>query len=82
MTINQLLECVMGKKCALDGTFGDATPFTSDSVDVGDKICSQLEKLGYERHGWENMYSGFTGEPLEARVYIGQLALVVFKRYC
>ena len=71
MTINQLLECVMGKKCALDGTFGDATPFTSDSVDVGDKICSQLEKLGYERHGWENMYSGFTGEPLEARVYIG-----------
>jgi len=71
MTINQLMECVLGKSCSLEGTFGDATPFTSNSDDVSEKICNRLLKNGYERHGWETLYNGMTGEPMEAKIFIG-----------
>lgn len=78
MTVNQLLECVLGKVSALSGEYGDASPFTKDSVNVADKVCEKLNKLGFERegaaynrYGWETMYNGFTGEPMEAKIFIG-----------
>lgn len=71
MTVNQLMECVLGKACALKGFYGDATPFTSTSVNVTDKICSLLKDTGFERHGWENMYCGMTGEPIKSKIFIG-----------
>jgi DNA-directed RNA polymerase II subunit RPB2 len=78
MTINQLIECVLGKVAALSGEYGDATPFTHDSVDVADKVCERLGELGFERegpsynrYGWETMYNGFTGEMLKAKIFIG-----------
>lgn len=71
MTVNQLMECVLGKSCALNGEYGDATPFTSNSTGVAEKICEKLAGSGYERHGWETLYSGFTGEPLKAQVFMG-----------
>ena len=73
MTINQLMECVLGKACALEGSYGDATPFTEADMkgDMAEQICKRLEKFGYERHGWEQMYNGMTGEPIEAKIFIG-----------
>jgi len=71
MTINVLLETLLGKSCLLEGTFGDATPFTSNSVNIAEKLCERLQHNGYEKHGWEQLINGFTGEPLKAKVYFG-----------
>lgn len=69
--INVLLETLLGKACLMEGTFGDATPFTSNSVNIAEEICDRLEKTGYNKYGWETLYSGFTGEPIEAKIYTG-----------
>lgn len=71
MTINQLMECILGKTCAVKGKFGDATPFTSHSTNVAEKLCENLEACGYERHGLETMYNPYTGEKMEAKIFIG-----------
>ena len=65
------METILGKTCAMEGTYGDATPFTSNSVDISETLCDRLSKVGFERHGWEQMYNGFTGEPIEAKIFIG-----------
>ena len=71
MTLNQLMETVLGKRVCMDGKFGDSTPFTKNGDDVSNILCENLKKYGFEASGTEVMYSGFTGEPLEARVFIG-----------
>ena len=71
MTTNMLAEIVWGKKCCIDGTFGDCTPFTEGSKDIATKIVDELGKLGYEKHGWETMTCGITGEILTARILLG-----------
>ena len=68
MTIGQLIECVYGKSCSIHGRIADATPF--NGIDVND-IADELEKLGFERHGNEKMYNGFTSEPMETMIFIG-----------
>lgn len=70
MTINQLLECVLGKSCVLEGTYGDSTPFTSSSMNdengtnIAEKLCKRLGLNGYERSGKEMLMNGMTGEPM------------------
>jgi DNA-directed RNA polymerase II subunit RPB2 len=78
MTMNQLMECVLGKACAISGTYGDATPFTSSSTNnAAERICEFLAKVGmeqnnpHERTGWENMTNGMTGEPIKAKIFMG-----------
>jgi DNA-directed RNA polymerase II subunit RPB2 len=71
MTLNQILECVIGKTGTLEGTFGNCTPFTSHSTNITEKVCDNLGKHGFERHGYEDMYSGVTGEKMEAQIFIG-----------
>jgi DNA-directed RNA polymerase II subunit RPB2 len=78
MTTNQLMECVLGKACAIKGEYGDATPWTSSSTDnAADRICEMLaaagmqQGQGYNRTGWEQLYNGFTGEPIKAKVFMG-----------
>lgn len=71
MTINQIMECVLGKKCALSGTYADATPFSSNSTDVAETICDMLKECGYERHGWETLTNGMTGEMIHSKVFMG-----------
>ena len=70
MTINQLMESSLGKSCCLDGKLGDATPFTSSSVNIAEKLCDRLEMNKFERTGTEILYSGITGEPMGA-IFIG-----------
>ena len=74
MTTNQLMECVLGKACSLNGTYGDATPWSSNNTT--DIICDLLSSAGlqnksYNKYGWEKLTNGFTGECIKAKVFIG-----------
>ena len=69
MTIAQLIECIMGKVCALKGAHGDGTPFMNTSVE---DIANILEsELNFNKHGNEVMYDGFTGRQLKTSIFIG-----------
>eukprot|EP00775_Hariotina_reticulata_P004587 gene4587-4841_t len=50
MTIGHLVEALMSKVAACQGSEGDATPFTEVKVD---DISEELHKRGYQRYGWE-----------------------------
>lgn len=75
MTVNQLIECALGKYCCVTGQYGDATPFTDGSVNVADKLMTKatnvMTSLGLDAHGWEEMYNGKTGEKMNAKIFIG-----------
>lgn len=66
MTIGQLYEMITSKLGAIHGQFYDATPF--EDIDM-DAIYNQLEKAGYKKDGTEIMYSGITGDRLEAEIF-------------
>jgi len=75
MTINQLIECALGKECCISGNYGDSTPFTTESVNVADKLVNRLsenlQENGFQSQGWETLYNGMTGEMINARIFIG-----------
>lgn len=75
MTINQLIESPLGNICAIQGEEADATPFTQQSKNVAQKMVEKysdiMEKRGLDVHGWENMSSGFTGEKMHAKIFMG-----------
>ena len=54
MTVNQMLEMILGKSCALSGNLGDATPFQNN--DIRD-YTELLGGFGYEKYGNEVLYS-------------------------
>jgi DNA-directed RNA polymerase II subunit RPB2 len=64
MTVNQLMESVLGKTSAVNGTFGDATPFTSSSVNIASKLCDDLGMTKFNGEGTEMLYNGFSGETM------------------
>ena len=70
MTIGQLVETLMGKACAIYGGFGDCTAF----VNKGSKhqiFGNLLKNVGYNSTGNEILYSGETGQQLQAELFIG-----------
>ncbi len=85
MTINQLLECILGKSCCMEGEYGDSTAFVeNDSTEqdvlvhdptiaaqkLADELGMRLSGNGYSRKGEELMYCGFTGQVL-GNIFIG-----------
>lgn len=68
MTIAQLMETIMGNACCGLGTFGDATPFTSVTVEDIAKAC---EHAGLERYGNKVLYNSRTGEQMDAYIFMG-----------
>ena len=68
MTIAQLIECILGKACALRGGFGDGTPFMNTSVH---DIADTLESCNFEGYGNEILYNGFTGRQMETKIFMG-----------
>ena len=67
MTIAHLIETLGAKKAAITGTFVDASPFTGLTVD---DVASELKKHGFHQHGNEQLYSGYTGEPIQAKIFM------------
>jgi DNA-directed RNA polymerase II subunit RPB2 len=68
MTIGQLFECVLGKASALSGHLTDATPFDNVDIEEAKKV---LKQYGFEEHGNETLYCGYTGKKMEAQIFIG-----------
>lgn len=71
MTLSQLIECLYSKTGSLDGIFGDATPFTDQSIDPVEGIANMLKKHGFQKYGNEKLFNGFTGEFLDSEIFIG-----------
>ena len=68
MTVGQLMETVLGKRCCMTGEYGDATPFTDTDIST---LGAKLEDRGLHRHGDEMVMSGSTGEVFEGSLFIG-----------
>jgi len=63
MTVGQLIEGVLGKSCAMTGTFTDGTPFLRSNKKDLDDIVKETET--------EKMILGITGEIIETPVAMG-----------
>ncbi len=68
MSIGQVLEMVAGKAGCLEGQRVDATPFNQA---LEDEIKQQLINHGFESAGCESLYSGVTGERIDAEIFVG-----------
>tara|TARA_Y100000590_G_scaffold1391_1_gene1767 strand:- start:4388 stop:8089 length:3702 start_codon:yes stop_codon:yes gene_type:complete len=68
MTINQLLEVILGKSACISGHLGDATPFQNNDIK---QFSDVLDGFNYERNGEEVMYSGITGDQIKSTIFIG-----------
>jgi hypothetical protein len=67
-TVGQLLESLVGKVAALDCREGDGTPF--ENIDMS-YVEKRLEELGFDSHGYEELYNGMTGEKLKFKIFMG-----------
>ena len=70
MTMSQLLEMLVGKIAVHEGSEVDGTPFMGLTVE---DVQKKLREYGYDEHGETTMYSGFTGEKLQAKIFFGPM---------
>ena len=70
MTIGQLVECITGKACVIQGTFGDATAFNNKGTKIT-QFAEILTRHNYHSSGNEILYNGMTGEQIEMDIFVG-----------
>lgn len=68
MTVGQLLECLLGKLCCMEGKIGDGTPFSGTTIEA---VGEELRKHGFQDRGNERLFDSTSGEPLETTVFVG-----------
>nr|ATY37620.1 RNA polymerase subunit B' [Halovivax sp.] len=68
MTVGHILEMIGGKLGAMEGRRVDGTPFLGEDED---ELRKGLEDNGFDSAGKETMYSGVSGEKIEAEIFVG-----------
>lgn len=69
-----MVELLAGKAGAVNGRVYDSTPFIYDEAYPADIHFGEvLKKAGLNYYGVERMYSGFSGEELEAEIFFGPI---------
>ncbi|CAB3370719.1 Hypothetical predicted protein [Cloeon dipterum] len=68
MTVGKLIELLAGKAGSLEGKFHYGTAFGGSKVA---DVMKELENNGFNYKGKDLLYSGLTGEPIEAYIYHG-----------
>ena len=78
MTIAKMIEIVTSKIAAFSGERVNATAFRRFNIR---EFKENLRQYGYSPSGKEKMYSGFTGKPLEAQIFIGPCYYQVLRHH-
>jgi DNA-directed RNA polymerase beta subunit len=76
MTIGQLYESLVGTLGVIKGTHIDGTVFREINIEeiaeeIRELLGSRLKHKGYTEYGYHKMYSGITGDFIDAFIFMG-----------